>query len=491
MGSWAWIVILSVLALSACATIGTDPATPPEFHEAMIAFRQGDFERAERLFNQTIAKHIGSPFLSEAQWMQARSIEGRSDLRRALIQYRLFVKNYPTHEHRSEAALKISELEQNKLYPRRKNFEVNLAALLTLSERTSVAFLERWIEKLEKAGVDTIMVKVFRNGARPKPSGVFFQTTHAPVVVDGLTSLLNIAHHHHLRVFAWMSVRQMDWKLLSEPGWADLRYDPKKRALTPSEGMDLFRPDARNYITALYQDLARYPIDGIVFGDDLFYKVVEGLGPGARQHFTSDFGEVFLLKVLDHESLIDPASGLSSNGPPQINISNGIFWRWVGWKSRQAYHFLDHIKQVIKTTNPSLQFGILLSEEVIVDPVQALARYSQDLLEARRYSLDYYIISVDLFPDIRRPEQRTRDTRAHLSKVAAGALRLTGQPEKVLLRIHPREDLRDDPKDRTVGQSRLDQVLVPVAEFNPSAIHKLMAEAPEPLELMFRPRSPQ
>ena len=72
----AWVAPLVFLILSGCVTPGVISVPPQEFREGMTVYAQGDYKRAELIFNQIIAKYIGSPFLAEAQWMLARSIEG-------------------------------------------------------------------------------------------------------------------------------------------------------------------------------------------------------------------------------------------------------------------------------------------------------------------------------------------------------------------------------------------------------------------------------
>jgi hypothetical protein len=307
--------------------------------------------------------------------------------------------------------------------------------------------------------VDTLVVKVFYNGDRHTSSGVFFQTAHAPVLMDALTGLVNSAHKRHLKVFAWMSVRQMNWKVHADPGWADLQYDPRTMGLIPTQALDLFQPAVRDYITALYQDLAGYSLDGIVFGDDLFYKTEEGLGEIARQQFTRDFGEVFLPKVLHQPSLM---------------ASHDVFWKWIGWKSRQVYHFLNVLKQDTRKTHPSLQFGLMLSEKSVLNPLQSLTKQSQDLLEAKRQMFDYYVIAAELTD--------TRNDLIHLSQIVAKSHHLIGEPEKVLLRVRIQGTL----------SAELRQALAAVAEFDPfwvlrsSALgHEMRLESPE---FLFRPR---
>lgn len=457
----AWLAPLAFLILFGCATPGVISVSPPEFQEGMTVYAQGDYKRAELIFNQIIAKYIGSPFLAEAQWMLARSIEGQLDLERAVTQYQLFVQNYPTHPHRSTANLKIAELEE-KLYPWRKNRQVHLAAVLNLSKFTLSA-LERWLSRFEKAGVDTVVVKVFSASSQEMPPGVFFQTMHAPVLMDALANLVQAAHRHHLRVFAWMSVRQMEWKLRSNPKWADLKYDPRKMSLSTSEMMDLFQPVTRDYIMSLYQDLASYSIEGIMFGDDLFYKAEEGLGEGAQRQFMQDFGESFPPKVLQQTS--------------RTGISSSVFWRWVGWKSRQASYFLDELKQAVKKANPSLQLGVFLSEEAVLNPVQALARNSQDLLEVKHLMLDYYVIDVDLS----HAQDISKNVSAHLSQLVARSDQLMGKSENVLLGIHTQGDTT----------LYLKQALSPELGLTPSEVIKLTALAkemgPEFSGLLFNP----
>jgi hypothetical protein len=154
--------------------------------------------------------------------------------------------------------------------------------------------------------------------------------------------------------------------------------------------------------------------------------------------------------------------------------SHDVFWRWIGWKSRQVYQFLNILKQATSKINPSLQFGLMLSEESVLNPLQSLMKQSQDLLEAKRQMFDYYVITAKLTD--------ARDDLTHLSQIASRLHQLIGESEKVLLRVH------------IPGTSGADlrQALAAVAEFDPSLVsgssaldHETKLES---LEFLFRPR---
>jgi hypothetical protein len=435
-------------------------APPPELNAGLLAYDQADYRKAERIFNQIIAGYPGAVFLPQAQWMLAKSVEGQGELERALTQYQLFVQNYPAHPSRSDADLKIAELKE-KLFPLPRDRQMHLAVILSLSDQWSTELLDRWMEGLEKAGVDSLVVKLFHNDGQSMPSGVFFQTNYAPVLTDQLTFLVKAAHGHRLKIFAWMSLRQMNWKINSDPEWADLKYDSHTLDLIPYGSLDLFRPAVHDYLTRLYRDLAGYPLDGILFGEDLYYRTDEGLSEPARRQYSLDFGEVFQPKVLSQGSLM---------------VSNDIFWRWVGWKSRQVYHFLGLLKEAIRNTNPELQIGLTLSEETVLNPIQALTTQSQDILEAKQLMLDYYIIPVEL--------TNTHDDLIRVSQIMTKSHSLLGQVGTVMLKVRIQGSLSRDSS----------QALVSAGESDPSLYTRLSSLSREmkleSLELILKSRYP-
>jgi hypothetical protein len=317
--------------------------------------------------------------------------------------------------------------------------------------------------------MDTVVVRVFRRPSATMSTGVFFQTQHAPVILDALTPIVNSAHRRRLLVFVWMSAREANWKLRTSPGWADLRYDSLKRAVVPSGKLDLFQEAPRDYIKSLYRDLARYPIDGIIIDDDSFSGRNEGLSPYALEEFYRDFGEKFSPVILQQHAL------------PR---ANGVFWRWSGWKSRRSFSHINSLIGVAREVNPNLQFGILLSDKTILDPVEALGDSAQDLLEAKRHALNYYIISVDPPPPKEISLLPTENAEGHLPRIAREARKLMGHGDQILLKINLREG----------GQEWMTQLLKPIADIDPTVL-QIFSETGGPpgrvpLEILFTPRSP-
>jgi hypothetical protein len=457
-------------SLSACTTkTPILSSSPPLYRQGMSAFSQGNFKQATLLFNEVIEKHVGSYDLAEPQWMLARSLEKEGAYDRALLQYRLFVKNYPDHPHRKEADQRITKLAQQWPQDEIKR-SIRFAAILTFSDRTSTASVDKMLHELEMAGMDAVIVKVFRNRTRAASPGVFYRTSHAPVIMDRLTPLISSAERHGLMVLAWMSVRRMDWMLHSNPGWNDLRYDVSTKTVIPSGSLDLFQSDVRESIRLLYQDLASYAIDGIVFGDDLFYETSEGLGQAALEQFGLVFGSAFSPSILDSDVRM---------------ISDEIFWRWVGWKSRQVYSFLDGLKEELKKEYPLLRFGILFSDDVLLNPVGALVKNSQDLLEGFTHLLDYYIVSLDFSTDTESSVDSSSDIQNRLSEAAAGARQLLGPTPKLLLRIQSGVSGRSMSWKDGLEREESNQALWVMKNINPSIFWRLLQARVEPLDLIF------
>jgi hypothetical protein len=69
-----------------------------------------------------------------------------------------------------------------------------------------------------------------------------------------------------------------------------------------------------------------------------------------------------------------------------------LFWRWSGWKSREILKTAGEIMAASRSVRRDLSFILNMNYETILDPVNALAWFSQDLMEAQKYPFDYYAV---------------------------------------------------------------------------------------------------
>ena len=290
------------------------------------------------------------------------------------------------------------------------------------------------IRRLKTHGIDTIILRVFHNrGDRPYPfvrttkmlprAGVYFKTSHAPVVADILTPILDAAHREGIRVFAWMTTRYANYGIEDRRELACRGYDVRKRRFFRCKGLDLFNDTAVEHIKALYRDLAKYPIDGILFQDDLILKYNEGLSPVAMRGFGEETGlelEPSRLYRIREDSII---------------TYTPLFWQWAEWKNRRLIHIIDELKRTVRRVNPEVKFAINLMYENLTSPSNALAWFSQDLHKAAEKGFDYYAIMAyqkQISDELRKDMNEVEEL---ILKMTDRAKRIIGVPRKILIKL--------------------------------------------------------
>lgn len=142
------------------------------------------------------------------------------------------------------------------------------------------ADLDRLFIRLKAQGYSAVILRLFHNEGdrylslgnrspdRP-PSGVYFPTTHAPVIEDVLTPALAPANRHGLQLYGWLGTRRADWLAPDHP-----LKDPRTNRIS------LFHQQSLPYLRALYADLARSGVHGILIQDDLIYRTEDELPTG-------------------------------------------------------------------------------------------------------------------------------------------------------------------------------------------------------------------
>jgi biofilm PGA synthesis lipoprotein PgaB len=312
-----------------------------------------------------------------------------------------------------------------------------VAAQVGLFYAKSLIEVEQRIARLAEAGVNTLIVRVFHNlgdnyyrfATVKNPSGVYFQTRYAPVVDDILRPITDIAHDHGLRVFAWMTTRHANYGFENRVALKGLLFDFEKGTMEPAEGFNLFREEVVTRLEGLYADLARYPVDGILFQDDLILKHNEGFSPEARQSFFQDSGRV------THPSLLYEGISREESGRIVVSRYTDRFWLWTRWKNLKLLGLARKLMDAARSVNPELEFAINLYYESILDPKNAMAWYSQSLETARGQPFDYF--SVMAYH--RQIQEELKLTRAEaldlLPRLADRAVDMVGDSSRVLMKI--------------------------------------------------------
>ena len=494
MNKWAvggLFVFFTLLCLA--ASQGEEKRLNPGelYDSAMALYYQGRYEAALGSFTQLIRSFPESQSVPFSVYMIGQCYLAMGRPEEAIRQFRLYLKTYPDGYRVKEAEKGIETArervaQQKESPPARAADTVQVSRDAKAGKRrvcSQIVFLEaknmeeveRKFKDLKRAGVDTVIVRVFQNRgdrvyrfAHPKhEEGVYFRSDHAPVVDDLLGSLAEMAQRNGLEIFAWMTTRYADYGL---DGQWDLRcqsYNFEKKRMEIARGLSLFHPRTLKRLEGLFRDLGRYPIDGILFQDDLILKHNEDFSVEARKAFLKEFGYAPHPDVL----YIDPYR--SDSGTYYVRGYTDQFWDWVSWKNRWLMDVAQRCRAAAKASNPNLKFGLNLYYEAVLNRSNGLAWFSQSLSEALKQDFDYYGVMAYHRQAMRELHLEEKRAVRLMAEVAQKAVEAVGDPSKVMMKIQvldwktyeaiPTEEI-DEILTKILDQGKVSLAFVPYSD---------------------------
>jgi len=312
-------------------------------------------------------------------------------------------------------------------------------AQVLLFHGTTPAAVETNLSRLKDAGVTTVFVRVFQNrGDRPlfyaghstTAVGVYFPTTAAPMVADNLAVVSAACRRLGLSVYAWMTTRACDWLLEERPDLADLRYNSATGKVLPSGRLDIFHPVVRRRLTAVFRDLARTDIDGVLFQDDLVLKAGEGFSPEAIAAYLEVSGT-----AVSPGLLFDPPATAGATAIFSADLYRDAFWPWVAWKNRALLDLAQELMTAARDVRPGLRFALNMYYETVLNPRMALAWYAQDLGVARSRPFDYFSFMSYHRQIGRELSYSPDDAIAALGVLSRQAAAIAGDPARVIVKV--------------------------------------------------------
>jgi uncharacterized lipoprotein YddW (UPF0748 family) len=325
---------------------------------------------------------------------------------------------------------------------------------------TSLEEVEKEVKILKEAGVDTLILRVFQNkGGRvfrfvtPRhEEGVYFNTQGALIVDDILGKMTEIAHRNGLDLFAWITTRYANYGLDGAPEYRCKSYNFETKKIEVARGFNLFHPYVLKRLEGLFRDLGRYPIDGILFQDDLILKHNEDFSVEANQAFLKEMG----FSPDPTLFYIDPFK--STNEKYHVKAYTNQFWSWANWKNRWLMMVAGRLMEAARESNPNLKFGINLYCETVVNSSNAVAWFSQTLPEALQKNFDYYALMTYHRQTMNELNMGEKKAIELMAEVAEKAVRSVGDPSKVLMKIQ----LLDWKNDEVVPQKEVEEILAGV-----------------------------
>ena len=328
--------------------------------------------------------------------------------------------------------------------------------------------VEKDMRALKLSGVDTVVLRVFQNrGGRifrfvtPRhEEGVYFETRHALVVDDVLGKIAEMAHRNGLDLFAWVTTRYANYGMEGPSEYRCMSYNFETKKMEVARGFNLFHPDVLKRLEGLFRDLGRYPIDGILFQDDLILKHNEDFSTEANQAFLKEFG------YLPHPDLfyIDPYK--SDSGKYYVKAYTSQFWTWANWKNRWLMNVAQRLMGAARESNPNLKFGINLYYETVLNSSNGVAWFSQTFSEALERNFDYYAVMAYHRQTMRELNIEGRKAIDLMSEVAGKAVQLVGDPSRVLMKLQ----IFDWKNEEVIPHKEVEQILTGVLNQGPVSI---------------------
>jgi uncharacterized lipoprotein YddW (UPF0748 family) len=290
---------------------------------------------------------------------------------------------------------------------------------------------------LKAAGVNTVMVRAFQNEddrpygfARPQhKTGVYFQTSYAPVVDAVLARIVSLGHRNGLKVYAWMETRKMPLQLPDPEASRARKYRFDTGSLEPMGMWSIFDETVQKRLMGLYEDVVKSGIDGILFQDDLVMYQYEDFSARAVALFEKETGRDLDPRDLYTEVFLD------EEGRWLVSRYSDTFWLWARWKNEELLHLADKLIRAAKAVNPDIEIAMNFVYESVSDPKNALAWLSQSLAEATRLPIDYYAIMAyhrQMQKELQLSEKAVYD---EISSMTATLIRRIDDPHRILMKI--------------------------------------------------------
>jgi len=249
--------------------------------------------------------------------------------------------------------------------------------------------------KFKAHRINTIFFRVFKNRGDADfkilpehlEEGVYFKTRHAPVVSNLLPVICHIAHKKGLKVYAWMNTLRATFLRCHNRCGRIYFFNIHKNHVVKGKTLSPFNTKVRQSLRKLFADLAKNPVDGILFQDDLVLHYSEDMSPAAVRKFKKDTG---LRKFIPRRLYI---LGKNPSGKVHLKGYQDKFWEWSAWKSRQLALLLGELIRTVKRVNPELRVGLNINYEALLSPENALAWFSRDIptIEKNAHP-DYYVV---------------------------------------------------------------------------------------------------
>jgi hypothetical protein len=276
---------------------------------------------------------------------------------------------------------------------------------------TDYAKLEKYFAALKEGGANTVIIGPLAGGV---PDG------------DALPNIIYLAHASGLRIFFVLPARGWAAALREHPEWEDMRYDLNSGTLQATGKLDLFQPEAVDYLVKLYRTIASYSIDGILLGEDFFYRDTEGMSAAALEEYKKRFTNA----LIPGKAIV--RVGSTSSGPEVLEYGEG-FRDWTELKKERLAGAFQNIMSAARKVNSDVKFGIPLHGAGLASADEALVKYAYDMNAFQTLNVDFYWIAIP-HRDIRESRRLNyKKGMEELARIAQAATTTVKDPSKALI----------------------------------------------------------
>ncbi len=273
--------------------------------------------------------------------------------------------------------------------------------------------LEKFFAALKEGGANTVIIGPVAGSV---PDG------------DVLSNIVYLAHASGLKILFVLPARGWTAALREHPEWEDMRYDLNSGTLQATGKLDLFQSDAVDYLVQLYRAIASYSIDGILLGEDFYYRDTEGMSAAAMEEYKKRFTNA----LIPGKAIV--RVGSTGNGPEVLEYGEG-FREWTELKKERLTRAFQNIMSAARKVNSDVKFGIPLHGAGLGSADEALSKYAYDMNAFEALNVDFYWMPI-LHRDIRENKRLNyKKSMEELARIAQAATTMVKDPCRALIVI--------------------------------------------------------
>lgn len=311
-------------------------------------------------------------------------------------------------------------------------YKINGAQVFVLDEKYK-GDIGKFFQEAKEKGINTVFFRVFHNSKDRAhlglplqcESGVYYETQHACTVYDLLSDVVKAAHDNNIKLYAWMATRSLSFLKYKENMSMSLSASGGHET---GYGANIFKKEVRDILLGLFEDLAKYEIDGILFQDDFIIKYTEGSDRYAAFLFKEETG----IEVKSENFF---KSVKTYNGRKVFSEYTENFYTWAEWKSSQLSLLFKELKERVKTHNSKIKFAANIYYETPIDEKAGIAWYSQNLTALKNAGADYFAV-MGYYEQISDEKKLDRVLAAeYIGKIAESAVKMAGSEKAVIMKL--------------------------------------------------------